>query len=145
MTVQVPHGSLDAVRARAIRAVDAAAEAARSRHATSGSLQALSYAYRLERARAYLAALAAGDDPGSDTDWPLLAAQIGHSTETGQPAPTTVEEAATVIVTAAAQWEAIEAQIDGHRKAGKDAIRAANTVAEIDAARDAATDDLAGM
>lgn len=99
------------------RAIDDAAEAERLRYITGGSGQAMTYARKVEEARA-----ASADPAPSAANYPLLAASIGID------GPDVAAIAAVVLLMDAA-WAQIGAAIEAARLGAKAAIDLAQTTA----------------
>lgn len=102
--------------------IDAAAEAIRLRYITPGSGQAMAYLQKHKEAVAFLA-----DEQIEEAEIPAIVAEVGI---TG----TTKYEVAQVIVNMEAIWRQASAQIDSARLAAKNAVSAAATQQDIEAA-----------
>lgn len=124
---------LSAPKAAARAAIDQAAEAARQKHLTEGSGQALVYQAKQAQAAAFLAKYPT--DPGTPADaalYPLLQAEAGIT------APT-LFGVAQAVSAMAGQWMTLAAGIEKTRLAAKAAINAAATETAIAAAVTAAS------
>ncbi|WP_444452578.1 hypothetical protein ACTTAI_16380 [Rhodobacter capsulatus] len=118
---------LAAAQVTAVAAVNAAAEAARSRFVTPGSGQAMVYLEKQAEARAWLAA----GEPDDLTGYPHLAAEVGIT------APTAYQ-LATIWLALAGIWLTASARIEPIRLSASAVIETAQTISDITAARDAA-------
>jgi hypothetical protein len=112
---------LAAVKARAKAHIDEAAERARLKYITPGAGQAMTYAEKAAQARQCLAET----DP-LETDYPLLAAEIGITAAS-------LVDVAAVVVAAHAAWIGIGAAIEGIRLQAKSSIDAAEDAAAVHA------------
>lgn len=108
-------GDLDRLKAERKAAIDAAAKAERLKYITPGSGQAMTYARKVEQAKA-----AQADAEPELGDYPLLAASIGID------GGDVLAVAATVLAMDAA-WEQIGAAIEAARLNGKHAVDLAET------------------
>lgn len=108
---------LSRARALACGAIDRRAEEVRLTYLTPGSGQAMAYLRKEARAREAQAVLDGGGSL-NPADWPLLAGEIGAT------APDLPQVVASIIAQAEA-WEAVAAQIETVRLAGKAAAMAA--------------------
>ena len=106
---------LVALKSRLKAAIDASAEAERLRYITAGAGQAMTYARKVEQARA--AQADADPQPG---DYPLLDASVGID-------GADILAVAATIVAMDAAWEQIGAGIEAARLNGKHAIDLAET------------------
>jgi hypothetical protein len=118
------------VKVRLKTSIDAAAETERLKYITGGSGQAMTYQQKADEAKRYFAAVEAGGAPEA-SDYPLLSAEVGIT------APT-LGEVAAVVNNAFLQWQIIGGAIEAVRLGTKAAIDAAATIAEADAAANAA-------
>ncbi|WP_449221147.1 hypothetical protein [Tistrella mobilis] len=121
-------------RARALRDIDVAAAAARGRHATTAAGQDGVYQIKADQAQAWMAA----GQPEDASPWALLTVEAAAR---GMTVPALVAE----IIATRDAWIAILAQIEGARMAGKDAVRAASSVAAITGAAGVALATLRGI
>jgi len=121
---------LESLRAEALTAVDAAAEAARGAYLTEGAGQAMTYLRKEARAREAQARIDAGTPPSAG-DYPMLAAEVGIT------APDLAGVVAIVIAQSDA-WEAVATAIEAARLSGKASIAAATTAEAVATARDTA-------
>lgn len=112
---------LSSVKAATKIRIDEAAELARLKYITPGAGQAMTYAEKAAQARQCLAAT----DP-QETDYPLLAAEIGIT------APSLMD-VATVVAAAHSAWIGIGAAIEGIRLQAKASIDAAEDAAAVHA------------
>lgn len=126
--VLAPYGlyvGLDALKAGLKAAIDAAAERERLKYITGGAGQAMTYARKVEQAKAVLAAT----DP-QPADYPMLAASIGIDGDD-------LVAVASIIVALDAAWELVGGAIEAARLAAKRAVdlaedaEAARTVAPV--------------
>lgn len=111
--VLAPHGlyvDLAELKASLKRRIDDAAEAERLKYITPGAGQAMTYARKVEQAKAVLAAT----DPQPEA-YPMLAASIGIDGDD-------LVEVATTIVAMDAAWEVIGGAIEAARLAAKRAV-----------------------
>ncbi|QCL72190.1 MULTISPECIES: hypothetical protein [Agrobacterium] len=106
-------------------AIDEAAELTRLQYITPGVGQALTYMQKADEARRYLSA----SNP-VDSDYPLLAAEVGITAEN-------IVRVAAVVAAAYSQWLKIGAAIEAVRLDGKAAIDAAGSENDAKAAFDA--------
>jgi len=106
-------------RVRALDRIDDAAGEARARFITTAPGQESVYQLKREHALAYAAAGYTGDVPA------MVAAEAAAQ-------GITEEAAADFILATAEQWIAVAAQVEQLRQAGKTAVRAAGTAAEIE-------------
>ena len=113
---------IETLRARAIAAIDAAAERARLRFLTGGAGQALEYQATEVEARAYAGA-------GDASDWPWLAAEQAALAAVGQAA--SLADVAAAVIAQADAWRSVGASIKALRRAAKLQVEAATTAAEI--------------
>jgi len=119
----------------ALQAIDAEAEAARQRHITPGSGQAMVYMAKEADARAF----AAASYPEANLqDYPWVQAE---AQATGLTAPQSADD----IINQANAWRVLGATIEHTRRAGKLAVGAAPNVAEVTAAREQVLATLAGL
>ncbi|MGY6215000.1 hypothetical protein ACW73L_07550 [Methylolobus aquaticus] len=125
---------MDATRATALVAIDAAAEGARLRYITPGAGQAQTYAQKLAQAEAYVAAGA----PPDASPWPFIAGEA----EALEISP---QAAAATIITTAEAWVTVGVAIERTRMAGKRAVTIASGLAQLAAARDAAITTLEAL
>lgn len=109
---------IETVRAFALRAIDAAAEAQRAKYITAGSGQAMTYMSKLEEARLQV--------DGAPGPFPILAACVGSD-------GATVAEVANTVIATAEAWTAIAAQIEGARLGAKREVQQAAAVADVKA------------
>lgn len=116
-----PEINLATLKAALKAEIDAAAERERLRYITPGAGQAMTYARKVEQAKAVLAAV----DP-APADYPMLAASIGID-------GADIMTVANVIVAMDAAWEAIGAAIEAARLNAKKAVDQAVTAAEAKA------------
>ena len=114
---------LDAIRAAALVAIDASAEAMRAEIVTARPAQMAVY---LDKEREALAC--AADPAPAAATYPYCASDAAR-------AGLSLHQAAAVILSAAASWRASAVAIEDLRLGAKAAARAATTVAAIDAAR----------
>ena len=114
-----PPPPVEEVRPAALSAIDLAAGRARARFITTAPGQESVYQLKREHALNYAAAGYTGDVPA------MVAAEAVAQGITEQ-------AAADFILATAEQWIAVAAQIEQLRQAGKTAVRAAGTVAEIE-------------
>ncbi|PCG08681.1 hypothetical protein COA17_11025 [Sphingomonas ginsenosidimutans] len=112
---------LPALRARAVIAIDAAAEAARMRFLTPGQGQAMTYQRKEAEARAWLV--------DNDVEAPFLAAEAAAR-------GMTIAALAAEVVALADRWAVVGSTIEGLRMGAKAAVTAAGTRAAIEAATD---------
>lgn len=113
-----PYGlwvGLDALKIGLKAAIDVAAEAERMKYITAGAGQAMTYARKVEQARA--AQADADPHPG---DYPLLDASVGIDGDD-------VLDVAATVLTMDAAWEQIGAAIEAARLNAKQAINEAET------------------
>jgi len=115
---------VEQLRAEALRAIDAGAEAMRLRFITPGSGQALSYLQKAAEADAYVAA-------GRPADTGAYLLLEGEAAGRG----ITVSALADEVRATRDAWAGVAGTIEGVRKAGKDAVTAAVDAAGVDAAR----------
>ena len=127
--------NLEAKRAEAIAAVNAAASQARGRYFTDILAQDTIYAKKEAEAKDYLAA---DPEPTALNDYPFL------SKEVGKVAPTAYE-VAQVYVNMAAQWEWLAAEMEDIRIGSLLSIEQATSVADILAARQSGEAALAAL
>lgn len=132
IAVDPPAPPLDQVRAAALAAIDAAAGAARARYITIAPGQEATYLIKAQQARDYRAAGYTGPVPA------LVQAEADATGET--PAA-----ACDSILAEEAVWVAKAALIESARRRGKVAVGAAADAAAVEAARDAALAELAGL
>jgi hypothetical protein len=118
------------VKVRLKAAIDAAAETERLKYITGGAGQAMTYQQKADEAKRYIAVVEAGGTPLA-ADYALLSAEVGIT------APT-LGEVAAVVNNAFLQWQIIGGAIEAVRLGTKAAIGAAATIAEADAAVNAA-------
>jgi hypothetical protein len=114
--ISVP--DLSAFKAALKSQIDAAAEAERLKYITPGSGQAITYARKVEQAKAVLAAA----DP-QPADYPMLAASIGID-------GADIVAVANTVVAMDAAWEMIGAAIETTRLTAKQAVDLAETAAD---------------
>lgn len=114
--------TLEQVKAALIYAVDAGAEVERAKYITPGSGQAMTYMQKADEAVRFLAAV----DPAPE-NYPLLAAEVGITADD-------MRGVATIVHAAYAQWQMIGGQIEAARLSTKNAIDAAATVEQAEAA-----------
>jgi len=117
---------LDSLRARAVAAIDAAAEQARLAWITGGAGQALVYQRKSDEARRYASVVAAEGTP-EPSDYPVLAAEVGIT------APDLAGVVA-VVQGLDAAWAQVAAAIEALRLGAKAAVAAASDAAAIQAA-----------
>lgn len=119
------HVDLASLKTALKTAVDAAAERERLKYITGGAGQAMTYARKVEQAKAVLAAT----DP-QPADYPMLAASIGIDGDD-------LVAVASIIVALDAAWELVGGAIEAARLAAKRAVdlaedaEAARTVAPV--------------
>ncbi len=113
---------LAALKAEALRRIDASAEQYRLQFLTSGSGQAMAYQQKLDEARAFIA------DP--DIDPSEIPHIIAEASATGM----TPADKAAQIVAMFEQWQQVSAVIEGARAAAKLAVVAAETADAVAAA-----------
>jgi hypothetical protein len=120
LTVTSVWAALDlaTVKITAAARIDAEAEAARAKHITLGSGQALTYWQKLAEAKAFL-----GNPVYRADDYPLLTASAVW--------PGTVAQTAQIIVDAAARWSVASAMIEGRRLQVKSAVASAPTIDDV--------------
>ena len=121
-----PEPTYEEVQADAIQQIDATAERTRHRYITPGSGQALEYEQAFREAVDFQAA---GYPEADLADYPMLQAE---AQATGRTGTVVCDE----VLTLHAQWVAVGAAIRRERRAGKEAVRAAATVAEVETTRD---------
>lgn len=107
---------LDVLKADLKAAIDAGAERERLRYITGGAGQAMTYARKVEEAKAVQAA----DEP-DPADYPMLAASIGIDGED-------IETVAATVLAMDAAWAQIGAAIEAARLTAKRLIDEAETV-----------------
>jgi len=112
---------LVSLKDRLKRAIDEEAERQRLRWITPGAGQAMTYARKVEQAKAVLAA--ATPQPA---DFPMLAASIGID-------GADLQAVAGTVLAMDAAWEQIGAAIEGARLGGKRAVDLADSVAAAEA------------
>jgi hypothetical protein len=112
---------LAALKDRAKAQIDAEAERQRLRWITPGAGQAMTYARKVEQAKAVLAAV----DP-QPADYPMLAASIGID-------GADIVGVANTVVAMDAAWEQIGAAIEAARLTAKQEIDGAGSVAAVEA------------
>lgn len=121
-TLKVPYAAvkgatdIEAVKLGICADVDAQAEAIRQRFITPGSGQAMTYQYKADEARAFMA--------DNDAETPFLSAEAAA---TGK----TVEEVAGEVLAQLAAWIAIGSQIEALRMKAKADIALASNLSEI--------------
>lgn len=113
------------VRSEALSAIDIAAGVARAKYITVSPGQAETYILKAQQAAAYKASGYSGNVPV------LVQVEADVMGQTGQ-------DAAESILAQQAAWEAVGAEIERARRAGKIAVGAATDAAAAVAARDAA-------
>lgn len=111
------HLSLTSLKTALKQAIDAAAERERMRYITGGAGQAMTYARKVEQARA----VQADADP-QPADYPLLAASIGID-------GVDIQAVAATILGLDAAWEQIGAAIEAVRLSAKRAVDLASDAA----------------
>lgn len=109
---------LESTRASALSTVDSQAEQQRLIHITPGVGQSMTYARKVEEAKAFLV------DP--EGDYPMLSASVGIDGDN-------MEQVAQIVLNLDYQWSLIGAHIESVRLAAKAEINAATTVEEIEA------------
>lgn len=115
----------DTIRADKIAAVNAHAEAERLKYITAGSGQAMAYNAKAAEAKALKAALAADPQHTPDAaDYPFLAASLDIEGET-------LDDVATVVLTASAAWSAVGAAIERARITHLNALEALTDPADL--------------
>lgn len=117
--------SLDEAKAYARRAIDEAAERARTKYVTPGSGQAMEYQACREEAIRYL-----GGESGS---WPMLQADVSGGTlhpVTGQPVQN-LEEAAEAVMIMYGAWQQVGAAIRTIRLGAKAQVTQASSQAQV--------------
>lgn len=97
--------------------IDSQAEQQRLIHITPGVGQSMTYARKVEEAKAFIA------DP--EGDYPMLSASVGIDGDS-------LEQVAQIILNLDYQWSLIGAHIESVRLAAKAGINAAKTVSEIE-------------
>ncbi len=110
--------TLDAIKAELLADVDRQAEAVRLRYITAGSGQALTYQQKAAEAAAFAA------EPAIDPELvPHIMAEVGITAETP-------EEVAAIILGRRADLQLLSATIEHFRLAAKQAIAAAESLAD---------------
>jgi len=139
-TLQRVGVALATLKARAIAAIDAAAEAARRRWITPGAGQALEYQQTEREAQAYAAA--GYPVPFDAADYPFVHAEMQAqadagllSLETQGDIDAAARAATDQILAEAEAWRAAGAEIKRLRRAAKMRVKAATTAADVIAAQ----------
>lgn len=117
---------VDTHKAQALATLRTAVTAARQKYATpETAYQSMVYDQKRLDALAYIAA----GRPSDVSPWPILAASAEGQSRS-------VSAEADAVIAAASAWIAIGAATERLRQAGQNAINAATTQAEVEAARD---------
>lgn len=125
---EAPEEPIERARARAIRAIDQAAESARQLWITPGSGQAMEYQESSDEAARAIAAA----DPLDPADYPWLAAEQAAQAQVGQ--MLTIRQVAQITAGTRAAWVSAGSTIKELRRAAKLRVAEATTPGEVDAA-----------
>lgn len=120
-----PHMPLSEVQANLKAFVDSSAEAERLKYITPGHGQAMTYQQKVAEAQAFKAA----NNPLA-SDYPILSSEVGITAAT-------IDEVASIVLAAFAQWQQIGAMIESIRLGAKRDIDAAEDEAAARAIVDA--------
>ncbi|MFZ4411125.1 MAG: hypothetical protein ACOYOH_27535, partial [Paracraurococcus sp.] len=110
LTYSAPSVPLEAAKVAAVASIDRAAELARLRFITGGAGQALAYTAKEAEARAFVA-------PGSDADYPYLAAE--RDVQAGVGVSATLATVAAQVIAQANAWRSTGATIERLRRGAK--------------------------
>lgn len=122
---------LEPLRAAAKIQIDADAEAVRLRYITPGEGQAMVYQQKATEAE-IVVSLPIGE--AEKADFPVLSAEIGPTVPPTDDEDADLRAAAQVVLNMRAMWAGIAAAIEALRLTAKNAVAAAGTPAEIEAA-----------
>lgn len=117
---------LQALKDQAIIRIDSEAEKARLLWITPGAGQAAAYLLKKEEANAFLALSPQDQAAAQPQDWPMLASEIGITSET-------LLGVAQVVRGMYQLWVGVASAIENTRLGAKAAVTAATSVAQIDA------------
>ncbi|TCS62598.1 hypothetical protein [Varunaivibrio sulfuroxidans] len=127
-----PPPALADVRTTSLAAIDVAAETARRKHITPGAGQAMSYRGKAAEATNCLTTYTAAAPPPIGA-YPLLDSEVGITPNADGTATTDAYQIAVIVDAARRAWVTAEAAINKVRAQAKADVKAAATVAAIDA------------